>query len=220
MKFNEVQADLVDQIASLSAEWFAIERLKDLDHCDDSSKYGFLKVCSGKYQSVLNFQPEDFNINDTLHSLSFINRYLGHKKQGFSVLAHSILAAWNAEIREDIPQADIPAFCLLCLRHDFAESIIGDIISPIKNIPILKPIIDQIEKPILDAIDVSLGLTEYALKYEQQVKEVDKQCYFQEINYFDKCQTNDQLSLLLSEDREFLVSVGKNLFSNLRKEIR
>ena len=47
---------------------------------------------------------------------------------------------------------------LHALLHDSGESYLGDIPSPVKHLPSLKPIIDQIEHNLLEAIYISLEI--------------------------------------------------------------
>ena len=96
-----------------------------------TNKKNFWKrLSSGQYIDLGNLKEEDLNIKDVEASLNFIPRFTGHHKDEdpLTVAQHSYLCYYMAQLFEP----DEYKLHLACLTHDFAESIIGDVSSPIK----------------------------------------------------------------------------------------
>jgi hypothetical protein len=77
------------------------------------------------------FQPDpaQIDVRDITTSLSRINRYLGHGRLPWSVLAHSVCVAGM-----------VPAeHRLTALLHDATEAYLGDVPAPIKSLGFLDP---------------------------------------------------------------------------------
>lgn len=79
---------------------------------------------SGSGIDILNPRPRDFRILDIAESLSKIARFNGHTRKHASVAQHSILVSYLLEGT---------GFELEGLMHDAAESVTGDISSPMKK---------------------------------------------------------------------------------------
>lgn len=83
-------------------------------------------------------KPENIEISDIAHALSYMTRANGHFNTFFSVARHSINCAREAQNRGYTKRVQ-----LLCLLHDSAEAYIGDMTRPLK----LKiPYFSEIEK--------------------------------------------------------------------------
>ncbi len=80
---------------------------------------------TGKSFDLLNPKPEMVCIEDIAHSLAFQCRYTGHTQGFYSVAQHCVLMAENE---------DLPGDPLQKLLHDAAETYIGDIAKPWKQL--------------------------------------------------------------------------------------
>lgn len=113
-------------------------------------------------------RPEDFNLLDTAYHLAGINRYTGGSR--FSVAQHMVVGANMA--RRFYPQHPLlPARFLI---HDIAESVIGDMSSPLKS---LFPNYKELEREYDLAIEERFGVTFIG---DQQVKELDDRMWLTE----------------------------------------
>lgn len=65
----------------------------------------------------------DFDINVIAHSLSNICRFTGQVREFYSVAQHSVI----------VSHLVAPEFALVALMHDMAESVLGDVSSPLKS---------------------------------------------------------------------------------------
>lgn len=108
-----------------------------------------LETVSGNSIDPANPDPDLINIKDIAWSLSRIARFAGHTITAipYNVAQHSCFVA--SLIKNEGYNANVVQFGLL---HDAAESFIGDIPSPIKKIPELKTVIDEIENKLLAVI--------------------------------------------------------------------
>jgi hypothetical protein len=82
---------------------------------------------SGKFFFPMDPHPEDVDINDIAHALSFICRFGGHCRQFYSVAQHSVLVSEYAEVC-----STAPLIWLQALIHDATEAYIGDMVRPLK----------------------------------------------------------------------------------------
>ncbi len=83
---------------------------------------------SGKQVNPFNIRLEDLDINDIAHSLSLLNRFLGHTVEPYSVAEHSVRVSCLCEPRD----------ALAGLLHDASEAYLGDVSTPIKNHPCME----------------------------------------------------------------------------------
>lgn len=103
--------------------------------------------------SGVSFDPfkitvKDINIYDIAHSLSMINRWVGHTKIPYSVARHSICVSRYPALKTDRQR-------LAALLHDAAEAYCGDIATPIKDgIPAFREMEDKILATIFKRFDI------------------------------------------------------------------
>ena len=114
---------------------------------------GKIILYDGTVVSLLGFKPTDFNPEHCFNILPNINRYNGNTYIQFSVGQHSLLCYEIAKALFATPEDE-----LLCLIHDFQESLVGDCISPIKHLPIsagFRVVEDHLEECIRESLDIS-----------------------------------------------------------------
>lgn len=88
----------------------------------------YMRVCpTGRKFHFLTATPVDYRIDEIVHHLSRLPRYLGGST--YTVGQHSVVAARMAN--RFYPQALLPARMVI---HDFAESKLGDLPTPLKAI--------------------------------------------------------------------------------------
>lgn len=88
-------------------------------------KGGFIATYTGKHFYPLDPRPEDIDINDIIHSLSHMSRFIGHCVGFYSVAQHSVL----------VSSMCLPEDALYGLLHDAPEAFLADIPSPLKKCP-------------------------------------------------------------------------------------
>lgn len=117
---------------------------------------GSITSLSGGPFNFLDPASWQFNLIDTIHSLSQINRFVGHSDRPYSVLQHSL---WCSKHVKDFIPADIKSLAshrwlarlsLEALTHDFAEAELGDVSSPLKSIPAMG-FYQKLEDKVLEA---------------------------------------------------------------------
>lgn len=88
------------------------------------------RMSSGKYVDLNNLSEDDLDIEDIDTSLNHIIRFTGHHKdqEPLTVAQHSLLC-YNMACMFEPDEYELQ---LAVLVHDFAESIIGDVSSPVK----------------------------------------------------------------------------------------
>lgn len=129
---------------------------------------------TGKVFDLLNPKPEMVCIEDIAHSLAYQCRYTGHTREFYSVAQHCVLMAENP---------DLPGDPLQKLLHDAAETYIGDMAKPWKNLLFVDNLeikrrwsserivlIGDFENYIQEVIGLALGVD---LAYSAEVKESD-----------------------------------------------
>lgn len=154
--------EFTDFAVSVIRKWFEVA-------VNQNPEAGKVIMYDGSVVSLLDFTPDDFNPEHAFNILPNINRYNGNTYIPFSVGQHSLLC-YNIAKTLFPEQKKLQ---LLCLTHDFVESIIGDCISPIKHMPIMAAfsfIEDHIEKAVLE----KLRLTNTHGFYSEYIKKVDK----------------------------------------------
>lgn len=111
---------------------------------------------TGKYFNFLNPEPEMICIEDIAHGLSNLCRFNGQCRQFYSVAEHSVNVSELVNRR----------IALEALLHDAAESYIGDMTRPLKQ---LLPEYKEIEKKIEAVIRQRFNLSDFesskAIKY-------------------------------------------------------
>lgn len=96
----------------------------------------------------------DYCVEDMLRGLAYTARFNGQTAGFYSVAQHSVIASHLAEMAFDDPD-DSLGFARMMLLHDAEESIVGDMITPIKR---LFPAFRAIGDAIRDAIFAHHGL--------------------------------------------------------------
>lgn len=83
----------------------------------------------------------DFDINVIAHALSNMCRFTGQVREFYSVAQHSVIVSCIVK----------PEHALVALMHDMAESVLGDVSSPLKSLlPDYKGIEARVEKAMAD----------------------------------------------------------------------
>jgi uncharacterized protein len=155
-----------------------------------------LETVTGKLIDPINPAAEQIDIEDIAWALSRIARFCGHTITvvPYSVAQHSVFVAKKVEellnggvdtlnevqITDQawdswmIDPDDRYRLVLKALLHDAAEIYIGDLPSPIKRIPELRPIIKQIEDKLFVTVLNAFNLSEVDSEEEKLIKYADK----------------------------------------------
>lgn len=90
------------------------------------------RMASGEYIDLTNYKAKDVDLKSISASLNWVFRFTGHHrdKPPLSVAQHSKLAVQIARLI----YPDEPLVALDCCIHDFEESVVGDIATPLKTI--------------------------------------------------------------------------------------
>lgn len=83
---------------------------------------------TGKVFDFDALDSNEYDINDIVHSLGLQNRFLGHTRQPWSVLKHSLLVEALCFYFNYGPATQLAA-----LLHDASEAYIGDVPTPLKH---------------------------------------------------------------------------------------
>lgn len=96
-------------------------------------------TATGNLFNFIDTSENVITIEDIAHALSHICRFTGHSKKFYSVAQHSVLVSHNVN----------KEYALQGLLHDAAESVLGDVSSPLKQLlPEYKVLEKRIEKLI------------------------------------------------------------------------
>jgi hypothetical protein len=154
-----------------------------------------IETVSGKLVNPSSPDPENIDINDIAWSLSRIPRFAGHTitEVPYNVAQHSIYVSELLEQLLSNPHdhsGDIDVIraangvnaggekrrvvCTKALLHDAHEAYLGDIPSPIKRIPELRPIFKIIEHKLDTAIWEKMKLKAPTVDEEIVIKYCDK----------------------------------------------
>ncbi|KKK62257.1 hypothetical protein LCGC14_3006120, partial [marine sediment metagenome] len=115
----------------------------------------WFQTYTGHAFPLFDFKPADFIIEDIAHSLANLCRYNGHTKFFYSVSQHSV---YVYECLKKVLNIESKKLLLTGLLHDAAESICGDMISPVKHHPIMRPYVDwinHVERGLAEQFDIS-----------------------------------------------------------------
>jgi len=126
---------------------------------------------TGKIIDLENPTPDMVDIEDIAHALSMTCRFGGHSRDFYSVAEHSINVMKLGIPRAPGLYSDGAIRALALLLHDAAETYLGDVVSPLKNM--LKPQYAQLETLWLYAIEQKFNLGNLLTKPEPLVKEYD-----------------------------------------------
>ena len=114
--------------------------------------------------NILNLDTDDIKFGDIMNSLQKQCRFNGRTSIHYSVLKHSLLGAMVMH------ESSSPDEVLAFMVHDFAESFMGDIIAPIKN---MFPGLREIEMKIMSVVCQRYGISE-ELIYSDKIKTIDR----------------------------------------------
>lgn len=128
----------------------------------------WIQTHSGERFYPFDPRKEEIILDDIVHALSLICRFVGHCSNFYSVAQHSVL----------VSQKCTPEYMLEGLLHDAAEAYISDIAHPIKRNVLYKPIIG-IEDDILNVIYEKFGVN-VSIKSTKSVKLIDKRMLYTE----------------------------------------
>lgn len=125
-----------------------------------------IETTTGLAFDPLNPDPSRIHVRDITTSLARINRYLGHGRKPWSVLAHSVCVA-----------SLVPAeHRLTALLHDATEAYLGDVPAPLKMLHAFAPY-RHAEEQLWKAIAVRFGLP---AEIPQVVHEADQAMRYHE----------------------------------------
>lgn len=154
-----------------------------------------LETVTGKLVNIQNPDPATINIEDIAWGLSRMPRFCGHTITvvPYNVAQHCMFVADEVEVlmKEAIKAGYNEHYApysndliLKALLHDAAEVYTGDLPSPMKRIPELRPIIKKIEAGLDAAIYASLDLAPMTEEDERIIKLADKIAQKIEANAF------------------------------------
>lgn len=109
-----------------------------------------LVTYTGKVFDFDNITKDSIYIDDVIHSLTKINRFIGHSSRAYSVAEHTFYCLLMAEmlgysVREK----------LLTFVHDFTEAYVGDCPSPLKRrLPMFSEIEAEVETAIYEHLEI------------------------------------------------------------------
>jgi hypothetical protein len=118
----------------------------------------FIQTFTGKRFYLLDSGPEDVDLVDIAHALSYLCRYTGHVHTFYSVAEHSFwVAQWVAQKGGSLDAVK------LALLHDATEAYVGDVAKPLKVL--IEHLYAPIEDRIAQVIEMRFGLTPTAADY-------------------------------------------------------
>lgn len=141
-----------------------------------------VETASGQFVHLVHPEPTTIRVADIAHALARINRYNGHTggPRGYSVAQHSV---WVARICEGPLRAD-PTVCLYALLHDAHEAYMGDVVSPLKQLPGLRALLKDIEHRLQAAIHEALGLPPPLRTTAELIRRVDAWALHAEASHY------------------------------------
>ena len=123
----------------------------------------WIHTWSGGRFYYLDPKPEEVFIEDIAHALSMQCRFNGHTTLHYSVAEHSVLVSdMVMSLTNDVDIA------LAGLLHDAAETYIGDVVSPLKN---LLSEFREIERVVESCVASKYGLP---FPWPEEIKVADK----------------------------------------------
>lgn len=124
-----------------------------------------LVTYTGKVFDYNNITKDSIDIKDIAHSLSHLNRFVGHSSRPYSVAEHSL---WCAYMAEKLGYSK--RLRLLTLIHDFEEAYTGDCPTPLKQ---LLPEFSVIAKKVENAIYEHIGIEPPTPEEKHLIKRID-----------------------------------------------
>lgn len=112
-----------------------------------------METSSGVRVDLFDPDPATLRLRDIAFSLCRIPRYLGHTREPYSVGSHSLWIAQLCLLVTGDPQTSRYA-----LLHDAHEAYMGDIPTPVKNLPGMRDALRPVVKRLQNTIHHALGL--------------------------------------------------------------
>lgn len=112
-------------------------------------KGDWIQTYTGKIFWPLDPRPEEVDIEDIAHALSFLCRFGGHTEKFYSVAEHSVRLSYI------VPQKDR----LWGLLHDASEAYLVDLPRPLKYHSAMGALYRGIEEQLMNAICERFGLS-------------------------------------------------------------
>lgn len=178
------------------------------------------RVSSGKYVDVNNLTVNDLHILDVEQSLNCITRFTGHWKDvpPLTVAQHSQLCLNLAEMFEP----EDKELHLAVLIHDFSESILGDVATPIKRAmgdhwkSFAKPIERLFELKFFDGY-VDLELHDRVKLYDLASMDIERRVMWSSMYGKDKWPASPLVTGSL-EDKKEMFNMVSGKYINLADE--
>jgi hypothetical protein len=136
---------------------------------------GSLITFTGLTFDIRRPQPSMVTMLDIGHALSMQCRFNGHIPTFYSVAEHSVRVAQKLYDWEEPNEV-----VLLGLLHDSAEAYLGDMISPMKQMPTLGPSYKALERSVEEVIGEKFNLD--LVNAPKSVKEADDEVYLWELD--------------------------------------
>lgn len=142
-------------------------------HIDKFEWVGAIETASGKEFNLLEPSPEMYDMEDIARSLSLICRYNGHVPHFYSVAEHSVRVAWQLRFWECSPEVQITG-----LLHDASEAYLGDMVRPMKRLPDLSLIYNELEAKVASLLHEQFG---GFYPYTDAIHQADREVYNWEV---------------------------------------
>lgn len=109
-----------------------------------------LVTYTGKIFDYKNINKDSICVDDVIHSISNLNRFVGHSSRPYSVGEHTL---WCALMAHKLGYTTRQI--LLTLIHDFEEAYTGDCPTPLKELlPEFKEIAKKVEHAIYEHLEI------------------------------------------------------------------
>ncbi len=112
-----------------------------------------IETASGARVDLFDPTPATLHLSDIAFSLCRIPRYTGHTREPYSVGSHSL---WVAKVC--LRATKDSQTRLYALLHDAHEAYVGDIATPVKNLPGMRDALRPVVQRLQNAIHSALGL--------------------------------------------------------------
>lgn len=131
-----------------------------------------IETISGRIVDLVEPDCDQIDIHDIAWSLARIARWNGHTTGviPYTVAQHSL---WVAGAAQEFSDAE-PSVVLHALLHDAHEAYLGDITTPVKMIPDLRPVLKTLEASVQDAIYRALQIAAPDREATRIIKETDR----------------------------------------------
>jgi 5'-deoxynucleotidase YfbR-like HD superfamily hydrolase len=186
-----------------------------------------LVTYTGKKFDYNNITKDSICIEDIIHSLPRINRFIGHSTRAYTDAEHLLLCLVMAE-----KLGYSPRLKLLTFIHDFPEAYTGDFPTPLKK---LMPELKELEKKIEKALYEHLEIEPPTEVEHQLVKRIDNtmlviemrdltlhdyEIYINDSTYLELLDDDDFKIGLVGYDEKQLQNMLSEIFNSLIGEVR